>query len=88
VDQLAAANSISNPNRIMVGQVLIIPGRGEPPPAVQPVEALVETYVVRPGDTLWRISRDLQVDLDTLAAANQIADVNRIRVGQVLTVPR
>jgi LysM repeat protein len=89
VDQLAAANAISNPNRILVGQVLIIPGRGVGAPAAAPPdEAQVETYVVRPGDTLWRISRDLNVDLDALAAANEIVDVNRIRAGQVLTVPR
>jgi LysM repeat protein len=88
VDQLAAANSISNPNRITVGQVLTIPGRGIPAPAAPPGEPEIETYVVRPGDTLWRISRELKVDLDALAAANQIADVNRIRAGQVLTIPR
>jgi LysM repeat protein len=88
VDQLAAANSISNPDRIAVGQVLIIPGSGISAPAPTPSEPQVETYVVRPGDTLWRISRELKVDLDALAAANQIADVNRIRAGQVLTIPR
>jgi LysM repeat protein len=88
VDRLAAANSISNPNLILVGQTLIIPGRETPVPSATPVEAQVETYVVRPGDTLWRISRDLGADMGALAAANQIADVNRIRAGQVLTVPR
>ena len=42
------------------------------------------TYVVRPGDTLFVIARDLGVDMDALAAANAITDVNRIEVGQVL----
>ena len=46
--------------------------------------AASETYVVRPGDTLFVIARDLGLDMDALAAANAITDVNRIEVGQVL----
>lgn len=46
-----------------------------------------ETYIVQPGDTLAEIATRLGVDLDTLAAANNIADVNLIDVGQVLVIP-
>lgn len=45
------------------------------------------TYTVQPGDTLGVIATNLGVDLDALAAANGIADVNVIEVGQVLVIP-
>jgi LysM repeat protein len=48
------------------------------------VAGAADTYVVRPGDTLFVIARDLGVDMAALAAANAITDVDRIEVGQVL----
>lgn len=54
-------------------------------PLDPPVAAdAADTYVVRPGDTLFVIARDLGVDMAALAAANAITDVDRIEVGQVL----
>ncbi len=45
------------------------------------------TYTVQPGDTLFVIANRLGVELAELAAANGIADVNVIAVGQVLLIP-
>lgn len=45
------------------------------------------THIVEPGDTLSVIARDYGVSSSELAAANGIANVNLIRVGQVLNVP-
>ena len=62
----------------------------------QPITALLaapvapapgSSYVVKPGDTLFVIAQELGVAMDELAAANAIADVNVIEVGQVLRVP-
>lgn len=44
-------------------------------------------YEVRPGDTLGAIAGRFGVTLAEVVAANQIADPNRIYVGQVLTIP-
>lgn len=44
-------------------------------------------YVVRPGDTLFSISRALDTRVDDLVRENRIRDPDRIRVGQVLRVP-
>ena len=48
---------------------------------------LPPTYVVKPGDTLFAIALELDIDMDELAAANGLVDVNVLQVGQVLTVP-
>jgi N-acetyl-anhydromuramyl-L-alanine amidase AmpD len=45
------------------------------------------TVIVKAGDTLGAIARRLGVPLHVLIEVNQIADPNRIRVGQVLRVP-
>lgn len=44
-------------------------------------------YVVAPGDTLGAIATRFGVSLDTLVAANGIADPNRLAVGQQLLIP-
>ncbi|MBI3958327.1 MAG: peptidoglycan DD-metalloendopeptidase family protein [Chloroflexi bacterium] len=45
------------------------------------------TYTVQPGDTLFVIANRFGVELADLAAANGIADINLIAVGQVLVIP-
>lgn len=46
-----------------------------------------ETYTVQPGDTLGEIATRFGIPLAELAAANNIADVNVLTAGQVLTLP-
>lgn len=49
--------------------------------------ASASTYTVRWGDTLGGVAQRLGVPLQALVAANDIADPDRIRAGQVLQVP-
>ena len=44
-------------------------------------------HTVRPGETLWRISRRYGVTLAAIARANGIEDVRRVRVGARLWIP-
>lgn len=44
-------------------------------------------YTVQRGDTLSRIASRNGVTVQAIASANGIANVNRIRVGQVLSIP-
>ena len=46
------------------------------------------TYTLRRGDTLAKVARKLGVPMDALAKANGIADVNKVRAGQTLVVPK
>ena len=75
VDALREANQLQNPSLLSVGQALLIPRE----------DAL---YTVRQGDTLYAIARRYGLPLPCLIAANpQLADPNRIRIGQTLRVP-
>lgn len=56
----------------------------EPTPAPPTGETV---HVVQPGETLFRISQRYGVSVETIAAANNIADVNRLNVGQQLIIP-
>ena len=75
VSALVEANDISNPDRIYVGQVLVVPGSN--------------TYIVQPGDTLGRIAGQTGTSVAALAEANGITNPNRLYVGTQLqlTVP-
>ena len=79
VEELARVNEIADPNRINAGQILEVPG--------QPAAPAIAAYTVRAGDTLSGIAGQLGVSVEELARVNEIADPNRILVGQVLEVP-
>jgi len=79
VDQLAFTNGITNPDRILVGQVLTIPGGTGGPSG--------RTYTVKAGDTLFSIARAYGTTVSTLTNLNGIANADRILVGQVLDLP-
>src|SRR5690606_20746757 len=63
------------------------------PAADEPQEAavvqerpLLLTHVVQRGETLWDIARRYGIDVDTIVAANDLVDINRLQVGQELTI--
>jgi polysaccharide deacetylase family sporulation protein PdaB len=81
VSALAAANNITNYSLIYVGQVLIIPGTTVTPPTT------TVKYIVKSGDTLYKIATMYNTTVAKIAAANNITNVNSIYVGQVLIIP-
>lgn len=81
VSALAAANNITNYSLIYVGQVLIIPTTTVTPPTT------TVKYTVKSGDTLYKIATMYNTTVAKIAAANNIANVNSIYVGQVLVIP-
>jgi murein DD-endopeptidase MepM/ murein hydrolase activator NlpD len=45
-------------------------------------------HTVRPGETLWRISKMYGVDVDELVRVNSLQDKSSVDAGQVLVIPR
>ncbi len=96
VEQLVALNTITNADKIYVGQVLnLVPVQPAAAPAAIPVEtspvmppesqALI--YVVEPGDTLFKIATRFGLTVNDLATANEISDPTVIYAGQKLLIP-
>lgn len=77
VTKIAKANRIKNPNFIVAGDALRIPGR-------RGASRGASTYVVRSGDTLSEIAGRFGTTSRAIARRNKIRNVNLIRVGQRL----
>lgn len=58
--------------------------------AVAPVTpaASGKTYVVQPGDNVWRIANRFKVDQQALMKVNGINDPKKLKLGMTLTIPR
>lgn len=88
---LAQANGITNPDRIYVGQNLVIPEASDStiapsapkPPSPAPA---TDTYIVQAGDTLSKIAARYGTTVQNLMSLNGLANANLIWVGQRLKV--
>ncbi len=89
---LAQLNRIANPNRLFVGQPILVPVLVTPPvitvvPPTASAPPVTRTYIVRPGDNLFRISLRFGVPMSVLIRANNLGNPNLIFIGQVLIIP-
>ena len=89
---LTRANNLRSRNFIRVGQLITLPVAGAKTP-VSRVQSATEAipsdgqYIVRRGDSVDRIARRFQLNEAQLLSANNVANRNRIYVGQVLQIP-
>ena len=77
VDRLAQANGIGNPNMILAGARLQVPGGS----------SSVGHHDVRSGETLSDIAARYGTTIDRIVKANKLADPNLIVAGQSLKIP-
>ncbi|MCL2104497.1 MAG: LysM peptidoglycan-binding domain-containing protein [Kiritimatiellaeota bacterium] len=91
-----AVNPDINPNRLQIGQVIQLPGlvdlskTATPRPALPKMAApsRAETvYVVKGGDSISEIALKHGVKVEDIRKANDLKDVNKISIGQKLTIP-
>ncbi len=52
-----------------------------------PVPTKGNTYIIKPGDTLWSISQKLNIPLNELIKANPYLNPNNLQVGQIINLP-
>lgn len=74
VSDIVEANELQSPNRLVVGQTLVIPIVGS-------------YYWVQPGDSLWSISRRFNINYRELARVNAISVDQTLSVGFRLYIP-
>ncbi len=79
---LVQVNKLTDGQTIYAGQSLLIPRRAVDPPDLE--ASNLDTYVVRPGDTLTQIALRFKTTVATLASLNGIANPSSIYAGQVL----
>ncbi len=89
LEELIAFNGIADPNRIYVGQQLLVPRRiggrrAIATPSPVPPGGL---YTVQPGDNLSTLAEVWGVEVAAIVEANGLADANSIRAGQQLAIP-
>ena len=58
------------------------------PHALPTVRTEIETYVVKPGDSLAQIAQRYKVTVDAIITFNQISNPNYLEVGQQLRIPQ
>ena len=82
---LMQANGISNPDHVMVGQTLVIPGSGRSAPRASGSRG--GRVTVQPGDTLSEIAAREGVGLTALMQANGLGNADHVMVGEQLLIP-
>lgn len=91
-NELAAANGITNPDTLAVGDVLVIPepgtvdvptddGTGDDPVTDE------QTYTVQFGDSLYGIGLSFGFTIDELVAYNNLESPDTLAVGDVILIP-
>lgn len=100
---ICKANNISNPNRLTLGQVLLIPrsedvledvleeqkARAEEKAAAKQFANPVKytEYSVKSGDTLWKIASAYKLSIDSLYGTNIMRNPDRLSPGTKLRIP-
>jgi LysM repeat protein len=84
---IANANNLANPNVLTVGQVLNLPGATSPTPQPTPSPQTETTYIVQPGDNLFRIGQRFGISWVQIAEANGLVNPNLISAGDELKIP-
>lgn len=88
VRALAEANGLTDPNFIMAGQMLVVPGAGSADGSGGGSGGSASTeYLVKGGDTLASISASVGIPVGDLMKANGLLDANLVPAGKLLTVP-
>lgn len=88
---IITTNNLKEISRLSIGQKLKLPitnmdiAKAEGYSQDAAAEEII--YYVKKGESLWSISRDYNVKLEAIIAANSITDASKISAGQQLRIP-
>jgi len=91
MNSIISTNNLKEISRLSIGQKLKLPitnmdiAKAEGYSQDAAAEEIV--YYVKKGESLWSISREYNVKLEAIIAANSIADASKISAGQQLRIP-
>ncbi|HEX3016035.1 MAG TPA: LysM peptidoglycan-binding domain-containing protein [Desulfobacteria bacterium] len=74
----AGPQSIALPNQF---------GRFPATPSAFPVVSGPRSYIVRRGDTIWKLSRRFNIPMERILSENLLPDPNRLEPGQIINLP-
>ena len=77
ISRILAANPGLNINNLRIGQTICIPSC--------PLNHTA--YIIKPGDTLYRIAQAYNVSVSSILMANPSVEANYLRVGQRICIP-
>lgn len=80
LDALSTVNSLLDPDKLTVGQRLIIPEN------VAGRVGVLETHTVAPGETLFTIAQRYASTAESLAEANHLTSATALYAGQIILV--
>ncbi len=78
VAHLRALNGIEGGPDLFVGRSILVPKLNE---------TIFERYIVQTGDSLYSISKRVNVGIAALQALNKLADARSLRIGQTILLP-
>ena len=84
VNDIARYSGIANPDVLSIGQVIRIPVKITENNNNMTGETFPATYVVKPGDTLWKIAKKYGLNVSEIINLNQLTDPDMIYPNQVI----
>jgi len=91
MNSIISTNNLKEISRLSIGQKLKLPitnmDIAKAEGYDQDAEAEEIIYYVKKGESLWSISREYNVKLESIIAANSITDSSKISTGQQLRIP-
>ena len=88
--ELASLNGWSQETILQLGQEFVIPTAAYayiPITGSSSAKEFTEAYRVQPGDTLFTIAQDFQIDWPVIAHVNELDDPDMLQIGQRLLLP-
>lgn len=82
VDEIKRINNLTS-NTIVIGEELLLPNNKQ---EEVPEDVDTSLYVVKRGDSLWKIARDFNITVDEIISLNNLETIN-LQIGQTLKIP-